>query len=128
MPTTYSISQGVTYAELLPNFQSVLNVLPDNTQKLIAPRDVRDSFFTTWESIVFKKTKLSSSGNEYIGIDDVNLTQKVYFGKKLVGGVEVLNDDLLSNDTDFYTMDEMYEVSTRQFYSYKDEDGFIYGF
>ena len=102
MPTTYSISQGVTYAELLPNFQSVLNVLPDNTQKLIAPRDVRDSFFTTWESIVFKKTKLSSSGNEYIGIDDINLTQKVYFGKKLVGGVEVLNDDLLSNDTDFY--------------------------
>jgi hypothetical protein len=56
--STYSISQGVTYAETFPNFQSVLNVLPDNTQKLIAPRDVRDSFFTAWENIIFKKTNV----------------------------------------------------------------------
>jgi len=102
MPTTQSISQGVTYAETLPNFQSVLNVLPDNTQKLIAPRDVRDSFFTTWENIVFKKTTISTSDVQYIGIDQNDLTQKVYFGKKRLNGQEVMNLDLLSNDVDFY--------------------------
>jgi hypothetical protein len=102
MPTTYSISQGVTYAETLPNFAAVLNVLPDNTQKLIAPRDVRDTIFTAWENIVYKKTKTSTSDIEYVGIDRNDLQQKVYFGKKMVGGVEVMTEDLLVNDVDFY--------------------------
>jgi len=102
MPITYSISQGVTYAETLPSFQAILNVLPDNTQKLIAPRDVRDTIFTTWENIVFKKTSISTSSIEYIGIDQNDLTQKIYFGKKRLQGQEVLTNDLLSGDVDFF--------------------------
>ncbi len=100
--STQSISQGITYAETLPNFQSILNVLPDNTQKLIAPRDVRDSFFTTWDNIVFKKTNVTTSPVEYIGIDNNTLSQKVYFGKKKLGGQEIMTNDLLTNDVDFY--------------------------
>ena len=100
--STYSISQGVTYAEKLENFQGLLNVLPDNTQKIISPRDVRDSFFTTWENIVYKTTKISTSDTQYIGIDQDDLTNKVYFGKKRLGGQEVMTDTLLNNDVDFY--------------------------
>lgn len=112
--STQSISQGITYTETLSNFQSILNVLPDNTQKLIAPRDVRDSFFTTWENIVFKKTNITTSDVEYIGIDSNDLTQKVYFGKKRLGGQEIMSNDLLTNDVDFY------------FYNTKPEPQFDY--
>ena len=123
MPTTYSISQGVTYAELFPNFQSILNVLPDNTQKLIAPRDVRDSFFTTWENIVYKKTTTSTSDLQYIGIDQIDLTQKVYFGKKRLSGIDIMTTDLLSNDVDFY----FYNTKTEPQTNYDTKIAFLAG-
>jgi hypothetical protein len=123
MPTTYSISQGVTYAELFPNFQSILNVLPDNTQKLIAPRDVRDSFFTTWENIVYKKTTTSISDVQYIGIDQNDLTQKVYFGKKRLAGIDLMTSDLLSADVDFY----FYNTKTEPQTDYSTKIAFLAG-
>jgi hypothetical protein len=36
--------------------------------------------------------------------------------------------NVCTNETDFFTMDEMHEIPYEQFYSYKDMDGFIYGF
>jgi hypothetical protein len=36
--------------------------------------------------------------------------------------------NICTNETDFFTMDEMHEIPYEQFYSYKDTDGFIYGF
>jgi hypothetical protein len=36
--------------------------------------------------------------------------------------------NICTNETDFFTMDEMYEIPYEQFYSYRDMDGFIYGF
>jgi len=36
--------------------------------------------------------------------------------------------NICTNDTDFFTMDEMHEIPYEQFYSFKDIDGFIYGF
>jgi hypothetical protein len=36
--------------------------------------------------------------------------------------------NICTNETDFFTMDEMHEIPCEQFYSYKDIDGFIYGF
>lgn len=36
--------------------------------------------------------------------------------------------NICTNETDFFTMDEMHEIPYEQFYSYKDIDGFIYGF
>lgn len=38
------------------------------------------------------------------------------------------NKSLCTNATDFFTMDPLLELSNSQFYSFKDADGFIYGF
>jgi len=35
---------------------------------------------------------------------------------------------LCTNDTDFYSMDELKDIPIEQFFSFKDEDDFIYGF
>lgn len=43
-------------------------------------------------------------------------------------GPAYLNRSLCTNAYDFFTMDEMTEINLDQFFSYKDEDGFIYGF
>jgi hypothetical protein len=36
--------------------------------------------------------------------------------------------NICTNETDFFTIEEMHEIPYEQFYSYKDMDGFIYGF
>ena len=43
-------------------------------------------------------------------------------------GPAVYNRRLCTNDTDFFTMDELRELPLSQFFSFKDVDGFIYGF
>ena len=72
---TYSTGTPPTNATKLQDFNSVLNILPDNTSKLIAPKDVRDAVFTTWENIAFKPT--TAGGSEYIGIDQTTLQEKI---------------------------------------------------
>jgi hypothetical protein len=59
--------------------------------------------------------------------------QKVFRGylqRKLnfLRGPALKKRSICTNDMDFYTMDDMTEIPTSQFYSYKDEDGFVYGF
>lgn len=53
-----------------------------------------------------------------------------YFHRKLVmlRGPAFKKRNICTNETDFFTMDEMHEIPYEQFYSYKDMDGFIYGF
>lgn len=43
-------------------------------------------------------------------------------------GPAIHNRRICTNDTDFYTMDELSELPISQFFSFKDVDGFIYGF
>jgi hypothetical protein len=100
--STYSIGQAPVDALKLQDFRAVLNILPDNTQKLIAPKDVRDSLYTVWENIAFKPTKVASSTVEYIGIDQDFLRQKVFIGKKKVEGLDIMNDTLLNSDVDVF--------------------------
>jgi len=109
MSLTYSINPGTIYeAAKLADLSSMLNELPDNTQKLITPKDVRDSVFTTWDNIVFKPTTISSSSHEYIGIDGtyggLNLREKIFFGKRQIAGRDIMSDVLLnpSNDVDIF--------------------------
>ena len=72
MPVTYSISVGLpTEALRKSDINSVLLDIPDNTQKLISPKDVRDAFLSTWANSAFKQTKGLSS-LEYIGVDSGN--------------------------------------------------------
>jgi len=59
--------------------------------------------------------------------------QKIYRGfiqrqYRKFRGPAVDNRRLCTNDTDFYTMDELNELPEIQFFSFKDVDGFIYGF
>ena len=59
--------------------------------------------------------------------------QKVFRGKMVrlylsIRGPAAFNRSLCTNSDDFITMDPLDELSIHQFLSYKDKDGFIYGF
>lgn len=43
-------------------------------------------------------------------------------------GPAYLKRDLCTNDSDFYSLDPLSEIPFHQFFSFKDDDGFIYGF
>lgn len=110
MPTTYSISVGTpTEAFRKQDINSVLLDLPDNTQKLISPKDVRDAFVTTWANSAFKQT-IGQGSVEYLGIDSGNpdnrdIKQKIFFGKRNYSGLDIMSNTLLNdtnNDIYFY--------------------------
>lgn len=108
MPATYSINIGTGYeASRLPDILSILKNIPDNTNKLISPKDVRDAFLSTWANSVIKQT-ITSTGVEYIGIDSGNpgnrdVKQKILLGKRAFGGGDILTDTLLKDsNTDIY--------------------------
>ena len=59
--------------------------------------------------------------------------QKVFRGMlvskyKMIHGPASLNRKLCTNSNDFISMDPLEEINFHQFISYKDSDGFIYGF
>ncbi len=94
--STYSINNGqITESLNLDNLQDVLIGLPDNTSKLIAPVDVRNAVFTTWESILLKSTIVGSSSVVYTGYDLDSLRQKLFFGKKTNLGMDIMSNSLL---------------------------------
>jgi hypothetical protein len=106
-----TFSQAPTETNQLGDIIDVLNILPDNTTKLISPKDVRDAAYTLWQNTMFKPTSFSGSSVDYIGIDQYQLKDdyevdwypKVYFGKKQTGGQFIMNDDLLGQtDADFF--------------------------
>lgn len=59
--------------------------------------------------------------------------QKIFRGKLLrkyilLHGPAFINREICTNKTDFITMEDLKNIERKQFFSYKDEDGFIYGF
>jgi hypothetical protein len=107
MPATYSIFKGeLTESTRKTDIYSVLQDLPNNSQKLISPREIRDSFLSTWANSAFKLT--SVGGNEYIGLDsnnpsDRDIKLKILLGKRNVGGIDVMSDSLInSSDADIF--------------------------
>ncbi len=92
---------------------------------------------------IAKKYKLKISGNKteltsrifsflYLSSFIIKI-QKVFRGYivkkyKRLHGPAVMKRSLCTNNTDFVTMESLDEISFHQFISYKDEDGFIYGF
>ena len=106
-----TFSQAPTETNELADIVDVLNQLPDNSTKLISPRDVRDAVYTLWQNTMFKPTSVSASAITYIGIDQYQLKDdsntdwypKVYFGKKQTGGRAIMNQDILNqDDADFF--------------------------
>ena len=123
MPYTYSISTGTTQeASSNSTIIGVLSQLPDNTAKLITPRDVRDAIFSTWESSVIRYT--SSSGIDYIGIDRVDVKdKKIFLGKKQISGSDIMSSSLLSSDTDIF----LYNTKSDSFYTQDFKISFLAG-
>jgi hypothetical protein len=107
MSATYSVNIGTQFETSRKDILSVLKELPDNTHKLISPRDVRDAFLSTWATSPFKQTK-TISGIEYIGLDsgdpaDRDIKEKIFLGKRSYGNSDVLTSTLLnSTDTDIF--------------------------
>jgi hypothetical protein len=109
MSLTFSINVGqIVQAERKQDIFSVLQELPDNTQKLISPKDVRDAFLTSWANSTFKITTPSTTGVEYIGIDSSNpsdrdVKKKILIGKRSFGNLDIMSDALLSSsDADIF--------------------------
>lgn len=120
MPATYSISVGgPTEALRKQDINSVLLDLPDNTQKLISPKDVRDAFVTTWATSAFKQT-IGQASIEYLGIDSGNpsnrdIKQKIFIGKRNYAGSDIMNNSLLTNnDNDIYFYNTKSDTSSTQ--------------
>lgn len=107
MSVTYSVNIGTQFETTRKDILSVLKDLPDNTHKLISPRDVRDAFLSTWATSPFKQTK-TISGVEYIGLDsgnpaDRDIKEKIFLGKRSYGGSDILSNTLLnSTDSDIF--------------------------
>jgi hypothetical protein len=109
MPATYSIQVGtIIESSRKTDVFNVLQSIPNNTQKLIKPRDVRDAFLTTWSNSVFKITTPSTLSNfEYIGLDsgdpdNRDIKNKILLGKRSFGNLDIMNNNLLSSDTDIF--------------------------
>lgn len=118
--STYSINIGTPYESsfegiLDPNH--ILNKIPNNTSQLVVPKSVRDSLFTIWDNISFKKINTGASVSiPYIGIgsrDHLNdyisggsdNGLKILMGKPMFNGDSILNDNLLDydiSDVDFF--------------------------
>lgn len=108
MPATYSINVGTpTEALRKQDINSVLLDLPDNTQKLISPKDVRDAFLSAWATSAFKQT-IGQANIEYLGIDsgdpsDRDIKEKIFIGKRNYAGADLMSNSLLNNtNNDIY--------------------------
>jgi hypothetical protein len=80
-----------------------------------------------------KKTLITVIYNYLFYSDAVVKIQKMVRGmmqRKLnkMRGPALLNRKLCVNDCDFFSLNELISIPMSQFYSFKDEDGFIYGF
>jgi len=110
MSATFSINVGqIIESSKKSDIFSVLLDLPDNTKKLISPKDVRDAFFTAWASSPIKLTTPDITGNiTYIGVDSSNpsdrdIKKPIYIGKRQFGNLDIMNNTLLStNNADIF--------------------------
>jgi hypothetical protein len=108
MPGTFSLNLGQpTESTRKSTVFDVIQELPNNSQKLISPRDVRDAFLTSWASSAFRVTNPGVLSNEYIGIDSGNpsnrdIKNKILIGKRQYGNLDIMTNNLLNSDTDIF--------------------------
>jgi len=111
---TYSLYNSTTYETTSSSlsgtpsyFDFILDTLPDNLQKLISPKDLRDMTLSLWSDVVFKETTASGSTTGYIGIDTGNpagsdIKNKIYFGKRFFSGNQIIATSSISSDLDLF--------------------------
>lgn len=78
--------------------------LPDNTQKLVTPKSIRNTIVSLYENTIFSQT--SANFTEYIGLGKNELDYKLpfYLGNRLYKGQDVLSSmvtgaDIMLNNT-----------------------------
>jgi len=120
MSSTFSINIGQsTESTRKENIFSILQDLPNNTSKLISPRDVRDAFLSTWANSSFKVTTPGTfSTDRYIGIDSVNpsdrdIKSKILIGKRQYGNLDIMSNNLLTSNTDIFFYNTKPDTSTQ---------------
>jgi hypothetical protein len=112
---TFSVNNGqITEAISYPlhiqsNFDDILLTLPDNVDKLIDPKDIRDALLSLWSSVPFKQTStasISSSTDRYIGLDatdpsERDIKKKLFIGKRAYSGTYsyINSHDIMTNTT-----------------------------
>lgn len=99
--TSLSLSGTPSY------FDYILDTLPDNLQRLISPKDLRDMTLSLWGDTIFKETTASGSNVGYIGIDTGNpagsdIKNKMYFGKRTYLGNSIIGTSSLTSDVDIF--------------------------
>jgi hypothetical protein len=120
-----------------------------NSETLIVPTIENYSILTSYKynmqqlKYFAKKYKLKISGNKnelvirlysYLCLSkSIIKIQKVFRGLlqrrfNICHGPAFMNKKLCTNPTDFLTMEDLSEIPYSQFVSFKDADGFIYGF
>ena len=106
MSFTYSINiNQITESTSKQNINLALSGIPDNIQKQVSPRNIRDAVLTNWANNVFKIIQIGTF--KYIGLDSGNpsgedIKKKILIGKRRYNGIEVLNQNLLSSDIDIF--------------------------
>ena len=121
----------------------------DNSESLYIPKtNEYDMIFKYKYSVdqlksISKSYKLKVGGNKnelinrifcYLRLSTfIVKIQKIFRGNlqrkfNNLHGPAFLKRELCTNNTDFFTMEELNEIKMRQFFSYKDVDGHIYGF
>ena len=97
------------------DIDSVLSNLPNNSNNLINPKDIRDAIYTNYVSNIFKETNIS--GIKYIGLDNdkaaILVKEPFYFGKRQLNGNDIMNSTLLTNGTDIFFFNNNSDSSTQ---------------
>jgi cytochrome oxidase Cu insertion factor (SCO1/SenC/PrrC family) len=142
----YMNSISIKSEKMIPVVKKTIKISDDN---IIIPTIKNYNDITNYNynvsqlKIIAKNYKLKISGNKnelvsriftflYLSSYIIKI-QKVFRGhivKKYIGlhGPAATKRNLCTNSTDFVSMEPLEEIKFNQFLSYKDEDGFIYGF
>lgn len=130
----------------IPTYKSITKLEDDNITILTIHnyKNITKYNYNVQQLKTFAKYhKLKISGNKkelisrlyiylYLSFYVIKI-QKIFRGVlmrkyNLLHGPAYKKRDLCTNNTDFITMEELSNLKLNQFFSYKDEDGFIYGF
>jgi hypothetical protein len=88
---------------------------------------------TMLEDMLFTFFTKYNVSKESIEVNKITKIQALYRARKIrqdisIYGLGIINRDLCNNREDFYTFEPIDEIAREYFFSYKDLDGFIYGF
>lgn len=99
---SYSFTENEVYTDL-----------PDNVDKLIVPKKIRNAIISTYETMPFKENLVGDKYYIGIGDNEQNLKSPIFIGKRFLYGSEFIDGGIISsNDITIYNTKA--DTSTRQ--------------